>query len=124
MVMCLNIRRALSMQTLLQDIRYALRMLRKTPAVTAVAVLTLALGIGLNTAIFSFADVVLNHPVALAQLDRLATIRERASESGDYEPLAPADYLDIRTESKSFAQLAAYEYWGASFGSRTGSEQI
>src|SRR5262249_14980491 len=62
--------------------------------------------------------------VALAQLDRLATIREQAADGGDYEPLTAADYLDLRTESRSFERLAAYEYWGASFGSRTGPEQI
>jgi hypothetical protein len=81
-----------------------------------VAATALALGVGVNTALFSFADVVLNHPVALAQLDRLATIREQEADSGDYEPLTVADYLDLRTGSRSFERLAAYEYWGVSFG--------
>jgi len=105
-------------------LRYGVRLLAKNPGFTAVAATALALGIGVNTAIFSFADVVLRHPIALAGLDRLVSMRERAADSGDYEPLAPADYLDIRSRSKTLDSLAAYEYWGASFGSRGGPEMI
>jgi predicted permease len=114
----------LRLETLVQDLRYGLRLLVKNPGFTAVAAAALALGIGVNTAIFSFADVVLTHPIALADLDRLVSIRERASESGDYEPLAPADYLDLRSRSKTLQPIAAYEYWGASLGGRGGPEMI
>src|SRR5579864_7090433 len=113
-----------SVERLIHDLRYGLRRLRKNPGFTAVAATALALGIGVNTAIFSFADVVLTRPLALPELDRLASVRERSSESGNYEPLAPADYLDIKKQSNSFEQMAAYEYWGASLGSRTGPEQV
>jgi hypothetical protein len=113
-----------SVERLLQDVRYGLRRLAKNPGFTAVAASALALGIGVNTAIFSFADVILNRPVSLARLDRLVSIRERASDSGDFEPLAPADYLAMKATARSFEQLATYEYWGASFGSRNGPEQI
>src|SRR5215469_1633807 len=104
------------LEAILRDLRYGLRLLAKNPGFTAVAAGALGLGIGLNTTIFSFADVVLRHPVALANLDRLVSVREHASDSGDYQPLAPADYLNLKNRSTTLEALAAYEYWGASLG--------
>ena len=101
------------MPILFQDIRYGLRMLRKSPGFTAVAVLTLALGIGANTAIFSLADLIIRRPVALPELDRLAVVDEQLPGSED-KGISPANYLDVRSGAKSFEQLAAYEYWSAS----------
>src|ERR1700730_7233944 len=101
------------MPILFQDIRYGLRMLRKSPGFAAVAVLTLALGIGANTAIFSLADLIIRRPVALPELDRLAVVDEQLPGSED-KGISPANYLDVRSGAKSFEQLAAYEYWSAS----------
>ncbi len=77
-------------------------MLAKSPGFAAVAILTLALGIGANTAIFSVADAFLVRPLALASLDRLAVVA-----TGQKAPAAPADYLDWKNDNHSFEDLAA-----------------
>ena len=75
------------MQTLLQDLRYAIRQLRKSPGFTMAAVLTLAIGIGANTAMFSSMDAVVLRPLAVPQLDRVMTVAEQ-QERGGYEQVA------------------------------------
>src|SRR5271166_5830921 len=91
------------MGTLIQDVKYGLRMLVKNPGFTAVGVITLALGIGANTTIFSFASAFLVHPISLPGIDHLAVIAV-----GEKAPAAPADYLDWKAESASFESMAAY----------------
>lgn len=73
------------MHTLLQYLRYALRQLRKSPGFTLAAVLTLAIGIGANTAVFSSMDAVVLHPLAVPELDRVVTVAEQ-QQSGGYKP--------------------------------------
>ena len=92
-----------ALEVLLQDTRFALRILRKNPGFTAIAVLTLALGIGVNTTIFSIAEAFLIHPIALPDLDRLVAIT-----GGEKRPVAPADYLDWKSQSDSFSHVSAY----------------
>src|SRR3989442_4456416 len=99
------------MEILWQDLRYGARMLARKPGFTAVAALTLALGIGANTAIFSLADLLLRRPIALPDVNRLAAVREQRPERRDGEPVSPANYLDWREQSKSFESLAAYHDW-------------
>jgi predicted permease len=95
------------MQTLLQDIRYALRTLVKNPGFTVVAVLTLALGIGANTALFSVVNGVLLNPLPFSAPDQLVTLYanrvhlERAS-------ISYPNFLDWQRENHSFASLAAF----------------
>jgi putative ABC transport system permease protein len=91
------------MGTLMQDVKYGLRMLAKNPGFTAVAVITLALGIGANTTIFSFANAFLVHPISLRGIEHLVVIAV-----GEKAPAAPADYLDWNAESASFESMAAY----------------
>src|SRR3989442_15466785 len=95
-----------AMEILWQDLRYGARMLARKPGFTAVAALTLALGIGANTAIFSLADLLLRCPIALPDLNRLAAVREQRPERRDGEPVSPANFLDWRGQSKRPENLA------------------
>jgi predicted permease len=92
----------------MNDLRFALRSLRNAPGFTLVAVLTLAIGIGANTAIFSVVDGVLLRPTPFRDLGRLAVVWETDRKSGTTrEPASVPDYLDFRQRSKQFPQLAA-----------------
>src|SRR5215468_8443845 len=96
------------MQTLLQDLRYGARMLMKKPGFTSVAVLTLALGIGANTAIFSVVNAVWLRPLPYPEAERLTIVAHRNTKRGSSFELTPAGYFDLRQQSKSFEYLAAY----------------
>jgi putative ABC transport system permease protein len=89
-----------------QDVRFAARTLARNPGFAAAAVLTLALGIGANTAIFSVVNAVLVSPLPFASPDRLVLVYG-LNEGRDRQSLGPADYLDLRSESRSFERLAA-----------------
>ena len=96
------------METLIKDIRYGLRGLWKRPGFTAVAVLTLALGIGANTAIFSVVNAVLLKPLQFRDPDRLVMIWEDATFAGfPRNTPAPANYVDWKTQTQSFEDVAA-----------------
>jgi hypothetical protein len=93
---------------MLSDLRYAIRSFLKTPALTAVILLTLALGIGANTAIFSVIDAVLLRPAPLANIDRLAVIWETDRDTGTTrEPASFPDYLDFKTRTRTFEGVSA-----------------
>ncbi len=95
------------MQTLLQDLRYALRMLAKNPGFTAVAVLTLALGIGANAAIFSAVNSLLLHPAGISHAERLAAIRVRYEKLNLKSIVASApDYTFVRDHREIFVSAA------------------
>jgi putative ABC transport system permease protein len=93
-----------TVHSLFQDFRFGLRNLLRNPGFTAIAALTLALGIGANTAIFSVADAFLLRPLPFSNLDRLAAV-----VNGQKAPVSAADYFDWKAESHSFDQLAAYK---------------
>src|ERR1041385_2268157 len=84
------------MHSLFQDIRYALRTLGKSPGLSAVIVLSLAIGIGANTAIFSVVDALLLRPLPYPEADRLAVLWLRS----------PGQYVDIQNENRSFEELS------------------
>src|SRR5262249_20034200 len=97
------------MNILVQDIRFALRMLRKHRLATLVLVLALALGIGPNTAIFSVAEAFLFRPLPLPHIDRLAALMDsRPQQNFDQNPIAPATYLEWKQQIRSYDELAAY----------------
>ena len=93
-----------------QDIRYGFRQLRKSPAFAAVAVLTLALGIGANTAMFSVVDTILLRPLPYHQPGRLMLVSEtEMASSSDYVGVAAQEYPDYRDQNRSFSNVAAFE---------------
>ncbi len=103
-----------------QDVRYGLRVLAASPAFTIVAVLSLAIGIGANCAIFSFADALLLRPLPVARPDEVLTVGSPSTfEAFNASSLVSSyrDYVDIRDRSKSFAGLAAFSYVTAGFAS-------
>jgi len=96
--------------SLWQDIRYGERMLRKSPGFAATAVLTLALGIGATTAVFSLCDAMLWKPVPLPHLESLAMVLQREPEEPHYwNSLTPADFEDVRRESTAFQDIANWQ---------------
>lgn len=95
------------------DLQYAFRTLRNSPTFAIMAVLSLALGIGVNLSIFASVYSIVLHPFPYPNLDRIMTISEtRAKSPGDKDPVAPADFLDWRQASRSFESMAAFENWG------------
>ena len=95
-------------EILVQDLRFGLRMLRKSPGFTAVAVLTLALGIGANTAIFSVFDCIVWHALPVPDFGRLVLVDEYRKGARTLEGVSAADFLDWQ-QAQSFDQLAAYK---------------
>ncbi|HTH47050.1 MAG TPA: ABC transporter permease [Candidatus Limnocylindria bacterium] len=103
----------------MNDLRFAFRQLLKNPGFTAVAVLTLALGIGANSAIFSVVSGVLLRPLPYKEPDRIVTVLHEYSA-----PVAPADFLDWREQNRSFEILAAAEAWGGTLTGKDRPENI
>jgi len=101
------------MQTLWQDLRYGARTLAKNRAFTAVAVLTLALGIGANTAIFSYLDAWVIKPLPYPQADRLVVLEAHDKKKGwtRNSVTSTADFFDFQKQNASFEQTAAWTSW-------------
>jgi len=107
------------MHTLMQDVRYAVRMLAKTPGFSAIAILTLALGIGANTALFSVVNGVLLNPLAYPHSSQLVAIYE-GTPSFDRAPIAYPNFLDWQRDAQTFSSMAMYRNEDYNF---TGTEQ-
>ncbi len=95
------------MQTLLNDLRYAIRQLRKTPGLALLAIVTLALGVGANTAIFTVIESVLLRPLPYTHSDRLLTIGP-AGAKPSFGSTSWLNYRDIRDQSRELAAVAGY----------------
>src|SRR2546423_11952806 len=97
------------METLLQDIRYGVRMLLKRPSFTFVAVIALALGIGANTAIFSVVNAVLLRPLPFAQAERLMNVWETNPRRGQTRAaVSYPDFADWRDQNHVFEHISTY----------------
>ena len=107
------------MQTFLQDLRYSLRRLRRSPGFAAVAVATLGLGIGANTAILSVFNTVLLRPLPYPEAERLTVIWGYHAQIGR-EVASYPDFQDWREQSRSFGRMAGIS--GASFNLTGGEE--
>ena len=113
------------MQTLFQDLRYALRMLRKNSLLTAVIVASLAIGIGGNSAIFSVVDALLLRPLPYPHPDRLAAVWLHSPAIGILRDWpSPGQYIDIQNENHSFEQMALAQSWTFVLTGREQPERI
>jgi len=104
-----DVRAGASLETLLQDVRYAVRTLARNRGFAAVAIGTLALGIGATTTMFTVVDGVLLKPLPYPEPERLAMLWERHIPHGELDTVAPANFYDWRAQSRSFAHMAAVD---------------
>ena len=109
------------MDTLLRDLRYSLRILIKEPGFTLLGILTLGLGIGATTAIFTVVDSVLLRPLPYKDSDRLVVALHGPEASS---PVSPADYFDYREQARSFDGLGAAQAWGGTLGGGDRPERV
>src|SRR5262245_17361908 len=110
------------MQTLWQDLRYGARMLFKQPGFTLIAVITLALGIGATTAIFSVVNAVLLRPLPFPEADRLLFVGQSFRGNGPYGTGEPK-FMFWREQSQSFEGLACYSSFGGARGNLAGGNE-
>ncbi|MGD0736402.1 MAG: ABC transporter permease [Terracidiphilus sp.] len=108
---CRESRGTLWVASVLQDLRFALRQLRNSPAFAITAILTLSLGIGASAAIFNVIDAVLLQPLPYADQDRLV-YPVFVGNAGDTLPSSYLSYLDVRAQQRSFEALAGYSMFG------------
>jgi putative ABC transport system permease protein len=108
---------------MIEDLRFGLRILRKNPGFACVAILTMALGIGANTAVFSIVNAVLLRPLpGIAHPEQLVTLY-RTQTSGPFDSFAYPDYRDYRDQAHTFEGIAAHSFAPLSFGYQT-SERV
>lgn len=100
------------MDAFLKDIRYGIRGLLKRPSLTIIAIITLAIGIGSNSAMFSVVNSLLMKPLPFSDLDRIVAIWEKVPSRGvERNESSVANYLDWRAQNNSFEQIGLYRWW-------------
>ncbi|HSE25472.1 MAG TPA: ABC transporter permease [Pyrinomonadaceae bacterium] len=114
------------MKALLNDVRYGLRRLYKQPGFALIAGITLAIGIGANTAIFSIVNGVLLKPLPLRDPSQLVMVWHHGAEAagGDFTPLSYADLLDWRAQSHVFESIAGFQYGVFTYVGNDSAEQV
>jgi predicted permease len=114
-----------AMHGFFQDLRHAVRSLRKAPSAACVAILALAFGIGVNVSAFIAVNGIILHPMPFAHLDRLETIWESNPKLHlERANVAPANFLDLETQARSFQYLAACRSVAGTIHSGSGSEMV
>jgi predicted permease len=121
---CRDARGLALLDSLRQDARYALRALRKSPSFSAVAILSLALGIGANTTIFTFVNAVLLRPLPYPESDRLVVLREQPLGSPSTVSVHPLNFIEWRARAHAFEALALVQTPPLNVLSANGAEQM
>ena len=112
------------MPTLLQDLTYGLRMLRKSPGLTTVILIMLTMGIGATTAVFTVFDAILLRPLGYERPEELVQIWEKRTEgSFQQSQFSYPDYLDVKRENKVFSQIGGYSKNSVTLSGKDGAEQ-
>src|SRR5581483_10027879 len=96
------------LENLVADIRYTLRWLRRSPAFTLVAILSFAIGIGFNSALFTLVDTMLFRPLTVERPDRLVDVFTSSTDTDQYATSSYPDYLDLRAQNGVFSDMLAY----------------
>ncbi|HVR30874.1 MAG TPA: ABC transporter permease [Thermoanaerobaculia bacterium] len=107
------------MEGLLQDLRFALRVLFRKPVFAAISVLSLTLGIGANTAIFSMVNELFLRPLPIAEPQRVMSIFTVDERAGAQNPLSHLNWKDLREQSEAFSHVAGYDFTGAAIAAGT-----
>jgi putative ABC transport system permease protein len=114
-----------TMQVILQDIRYAARMMMKRPGFTWIAILTLTLSVALNTVIFSVVNAVLVRPLPYMQPESILTVwQNNTDEAIPKDDVSPANFIDWRDRNSTFDRLAAIRPWEIEFQKEAGSQIV
>src|SRR6476660_748902 len=111
------------METLFKDIRYGVRMLLKSPGFTIVAVLSLALGIGANTAVFSIISSFLFAPLPVDDASRLVSISTSAAKNPGPLPTSHLNFVDYRDKSEAFSDILAYSFAPVNYSGGSGESK-
>jgi putative ABC transport system permease protein len=113
------------MDNLISDIRYAVRNLIKRPGFTLIAVITLALGIGANSAIFSAVNALLLKPLQFPELDRVVTVWDKIPTRGvEHNECTFANYLDWKAQNQTFEHLGLSRWWSANLSGGDSPERV
>src|SRR6185295_6279228 len=108
------------MDSLLRDLKFSIRSLLKRPALTLIAIVTLAIGIGANSAIFSVVNALLLKPLPFPDPDRIVAVWDKNPSRGvERNEVSVANYLDWKAQNKSFEHLGVYNWWSTNL---TGSD--
>src|SRR5438128_2605315 len=113
------------MDSLLRDLRFSVRSLLKRPALTIIAIVTLAIGIGANSAIFSVVNALLLKPLPFPDPDRIVALWDKVPSRGvERNEVTVANYLDWRAQNRTFEQLGIYRWWSTNLTGADSPERV
>ena len=113
------------MRTIGLETRHALRAIVKRPSLSAIVIVTLALGLGANAAVFSIFDALVLRPFTMRDVDRITLLTySRPDDLGRRETVSPADFLDWKKQTNVFERLAAFDWWDANLVGRDEPENV